>query len=720
MKAIGGFRSIWYVLKKARQSGGLRAMWKAMRAPNACKTCALGMGGQRGGMENERGKFPEFCKKSVQAMAADMQGAITPEFFEQYTISQLAAMSPRELESCGRLVSPMIAGPLDLHYTPISWDDAIAKIATAIRDTDPQRSFYYCSGRSSNEAGFLLQLAARVRGTNNINNCSYYCHQASGVGLSSVTGSGTATVVLDDLEQCDLIFLIGCNPSSNHPRLLKNLIDLRRRRGKVIVINPIREQGLCHFRVPSDLRSLLFGSKISDLYVQPNIGGDTTLLLGIIKWLIENDGLNKSFIDNHADGFEDVVTQAESVTWDWIEEHSGVDKQTISSAASMYLGSKSTIFCWAMGITHGEGGVDTVRMIGNTAIARGMIGRKGAGLLPLRGHSNVQGIGSVGVMPILKDFMKHALEKELGVTLPIPKPGFRGDTMSCMEASESGEVDLAVCLGGNLLASNPDTAFAVSAMSNIKLVAYMSTTLNQGHVLGRGAETIVLPVIARDEESQVTTQESMFNFVRRSSGGEARHEGPRSEVDIIVELAMSGVGTIEWEKYQDYDTIRSLMARCVKGFDADHEHQIEGRTFHTPTFNTPNGHVQAHAVSITVPRSIQDNQLRLMTIRSEGQFNTVVYEEEDIFRKQKRRDIVMMHPADMERLGLHEDDSVKVQGTTGALDVVVRRFEIALGNCAMYYPEANILLSHDVDAESRTPLFNGELVQIIKRVDALK
>jgi molybdopterin-dependent oxidoreductase alpha subunit len=720
MKAIGGFRSIWYVLKKARQSGGLRAMWKAMRAPNACKTCALGMGGQRGGMENERGKFPEFCKKSVQAMAADMQGAITTAFFEQYTISQLASMSPRELESCGRLVCPMIAGPLDLHYTPISWDDALAKIATSIRDTDPQRSFYYCSGRSSNEAGFLLQLAARLRGTNNINNCSYYCHQASGVGLSSVTGSGTATVVLDDLEQCDCLFLIGCNPSSNHPRLLKNLIDLRRRGGKVIVINPVREQGLCNFRVPSDLRSLLFGSKISDLYVQPNIGGDTTLLLGMIKWLIENDGLNKTFIDNHADGFEDVVTQAESVTWEWIEEHSGVDKQTISTAASMYKESNSTIFCWAMGITHCEGGVDTVRMIANTAIARGMIGRKGAGLLPLRGHSNVQGIGSVGVVPVLKEYMKHALQQELGVTLKNVEAGFRGDTMSCMEASEAGDIDLAVCLGGNLLASNPDTAFAVSAMSNINLVAYMSTTLNQGHVLGRGTETIVLPVIARDEESQVTTQESMFNFVRRSSGGEARHEGPRSEVDIIVELATSGVGTIEWEKFLDYDAIRSLMACCMKGFDPENEHQIEGRTFHSPTFNTPNGRVQAHAVSIKVPRSIQKNQLRLMTIRSEGQFNTVVYEEEDIFRKQTRRDIVMVHPDDMKRLELQEDDRVTVKGTTGTLDVVVRCFEIAQGNCAMYFPEANILLSHDVDAESRTPLFNGELVQIIRRVDALK
>ena len=199
--ALGGFHSIFYVFRKAREAGGLRGMWKAMRSPNACKTCALGMGGQRGGMVNESGTFPEFCKKSVQAMAADMQGAITPEFYEKYSVAQLSAMSPRELEACGRITSPIIAGPLDLHYKPISWVDALQKISAKIEATNPEKTFYYCSGRSSNEAGFLMQLVARIRGTNNVNNCSYYCHQASGVGLTSVTGSGTSTVALEDLQK---------------------------------------------------------------------------------------------------------------------------------------------------------------------------------------------------------------------------------------------------------------------------------------------------------------------------------------------------------------------------------------------------------------------------------------------------------------------------------------------------------------------------------------
>jgi molybdopterin-dependent oxidoreductase alpha subunit len=706
---LGGFHSIFYVLKKARNSGGLRGMWKAMRSPNACKTCALGMGGQRGGMVNEAGKFPEFCKKSVQAMAADMQGAITKEFFEQYSIAQLGAMSPRELESCGRITFPIIAGPLDVHYKPISWDEALQIVSTKIKETEPERTFYYCSGRSSNEAGFLLQLAARVRGTNNVNNCSYYCHQASSVGLASVTGSGTATVELDDLKKCDLIFLIGCNPASNHPRLLKSLIDLRRRGGKVIVINPLLEEGLCKFRVPSDMRSLLFGSKISDEYVQPNIGSDMILFIGFIKWLIENDGLNESFIEQYACGFEEVLQQVNASSWEWIVQHCGVTQEKIAEVAAIYKQSSSTIFCWAMGITHAKGGVDTVRMIANLAISRGMIGRYGAGLLPLRGHSNVQGMGTIGVAPLLKPAMASAIENKLGITIPTMKGG---DTMACMEASHEGAIDYAMCLGGNLLGSNPDTRFAIDAMSNIQLVSYMSTTLNQGHFLGRGSETIVFPVLARDEENQVTTQESMFSYVRRSEGGVSRHEGPRSEVSVIVDLAKRGVGIIDWEQYEDHDKIRQLLADCVKGFDANEEHQLPGRIFHTPDFKTDSGKIQANAVQIQTPVRVERNQLRLMTIRSEGQFNTVVYEEEDIYRHQSRRDIIMMNKQDANEMKLMQDDTVSVKGATGDLHVVVRYIDIARGNCAMYYPEANVLLSHEVDSESRTPLFNGAVVEI--------
>jgi molybdopterin-dependent oxidoreductase alpha subunit len=466
------------------------------------------------------------------------------------------------------------------------------------------------------------------------------------------------------------------------------------------------------------VRSLIFGSKISDYYVQPNIGGDSAFLLGIIKCLVELNALDTKFIEQHVEGLEDVIEQASSTDWTLIEEASGVKQQTIAEVASVYANSKGTIFCWAMGITHTMGGVDAVRMIANVAMSRGMLGRKGAGLLPLRGHSNVQGIGSMGVVPVLKPEMKAALESALQITLPKTKEGFRGDTMACMEAADRGEIDFTFCLGGNLLGANPDTTFAMHAMSNIPCVGYLSTTLNQGHFLGRGKETIILPVLPRDEEPHITTQESMFNYVRRSEGGTPRHEGPRSEIDIIIELASNAVGKIDWEKYRDADEIRQLIATCIKGFDPYSEHQIQGRTFHEPHFPTPSGKAIAHKVEIAIPRSRNEEEFRLMTLRSEGQFNTVVYEEEDIYRGQSRRDIVMMHQDDMKRIGVATDELVRVTGHSGSLHVIARPVNIAMGNCAMYYPEANVLLSHRVSEESRTPFFKGEIIKITSCVDA--
>jgi len=264
---------VLYTLRMANRVGWWQ-LWKAMSSRNACKTCALGMGGQRGGMRNEAGHWPEVCKKSLQAMVADMQQGLKPEFFQRYSIDELRTLTPRELEWCGRLTQPLYAGPDDTHYRVVGWDEALTRVAGQLQSHPPDETFFYASGRSSNEAGFLLQLFARMYGTNYVNNCSFYCHQASGVGLGGSIGTGTATVSLEDVENTDLFFLIGGNPASNHPRMMRTLMNIRRRGGHVIVINPVKELGLVNFSVPSDVWSLLFGSKIANLYVQPHIGGD--------------------------------------------------------------------------------------------------------------------------------------------------------------------------------------------------------------------------------------------------------------------------------------------------------------------------------------------------------------------------------------------------------------------------------------------------------------
>lgn len=717
-KSGGGWGSIAYTLRIARRVG-LRRLWNSIRSKNVCRTCALGMGGQLGGMRNEAGNWPEICKKSLQALAADMQDGLRPEFFERYGFDELRLLSSRELEAAGRIVNPLYAGPSDRGYRPIAWDETLQRLSDKLRATDPRRAFFYMSGRSSNEAAFLLQLFARIYGTNHVNNCSYYCHQASGVALQDVLGTGTATLTLEDLEHADLFFLIGGNPASNHPRLMRSLVGLRRRGGDVIVINPVREPGLVNFRVPSDVRSLLFGSPIASEYLQPHIGGDIALLTGIAKAVLERGASDAAFIKEATVRSAPFMARCGATNWEELEHQSGVTRGEIERVAERYSKSRAAVFGWTMGVTHHEHGVQNIHAITNLALLRGMVGKPHAGLLPIRGHSNVQGVGSMGVSPALKAAVHERLQSHFGVTLP-DWPGH--DTMSCMHAAHSGSMDVGVCLGGNLFAANPHSAFAQRALGRLGMVAYVSTTLNLGHVWGRGQETLVLPVLARDEESQATTQESMFNFVRMSDGGPPRHNGPYSEtalVATIARLTLAGRGPLDWRSLENHRTLRAAIAKIVPGFEplgeidaTKREFQIPGRTFHAPRFATPDGKARFHDVALPeLPRAA--NELRLMTVRSEGQFNTVVYEDEDIYRGQERRDVVLLNPDDLARLDLKPDQPVTVRSAVGEwAGVRARPFDIRAGNCLMYYPEANVLIPNAVDPRSKTPAFKSILVTI--------
>lgn len=709
----GGWKAIKYSLTLANRVGWWK-LWKAMRTKNACKTCAVGMGGQKGGMVNEAGLFPEVCKKSFQAMASDMQPAVACDFFAKYNLDQLRSFSSRKLEYSGRLTEPLLLAPGEDHYKPISWDAAIDLVVDRLKAAGPERAFYYASGRSSNEAGLLFQMLSRLMGTNYVNNCSYYCHQASGVGLGSSIGTGAGTIRLEDLEHTDLYILIGANPSSNHPRLMKAFMEIRRRGGKVIVINPVKELGLVNFKVPSDVRSLLFGSSIASMYVQPHIGGDLALMTGIAKEVLARNAHDTSFIEAHTENFEAFQQQAENTSWDDIVQQSGVDKDTIQKIADQYISAKNVVIGWCMGITHHLHGTNNVQSIANLSLLRGMVGRRKAGLMPIRGHSNVQGLGSVGVTPGMKQAMLERFESQLGIKVPTT-PGY--DTMACMEASHRGEMDFAFCLGGNLYGSNPDTKHALEAMSRIKTVMYLSTTLNTGHVWGTGKETLILPVLPRDEEPQSTTQESMFSYVRMSDGGTPRFAGPRSEVSILAAIGQklfAGDDRIDWKKLESHTAIRELIAELIPGYEnmqetikTNKEFHVTGRAVEEFQFPTETGKAKFHAIPLP-DLPTDENQLRLMTIRSEGQFNSVVYDEEDLYRGQERRDVILMNRADIDRLGFKPDQRVKVKSEAGEMPyILVREFDIRAGNTLMYYPEANILVPHTVDPLSKTPGFKG-------------
>lgn len=712
----GGTKKILYLLKTARKIGVVRA-GKALASHNACKACGLGMGGQRGGMVNELGEFPSVCNKSVQAQSTDIQPAIPHEVLE-HPLADFAELDGHEIEHLGRLADPIWKAAGDDRYTVVSWDFAMERAAARLARTDPDRTMFYSSGRSSNEAGFVFQLLARAWGTNNVNNCSYYCHQATGVGLGATIGTGTSTVELADLEECDLFILIGANPASNHPRLIHKLRDCRARGGRVIVINPAKEAGLVRFAVPKSARSMLKGGdEIASDYLQPVIGGDAALLKGLAKAVLARGDEARAFIDRHTEGFAAYRADIEATGWDVIERGCGIPRPRIEEIAARIAEADNAVFAWGMGVTHHLNGCDVVEAIACLALLTGHIGRPGAGLLPLRGHSNVQGIGTIGVKPVLAGEVVEAIERSFGIELPKER-GY--DTLAGIEAAHAGRLDAAVIMGGNLLEATPDRAFAREALGRVDFRMYLTTTLNRGHVEGMEAgEVIVLPVTARDEEWEPTTQESMFNYVRMSDGGIERFKTVRPEVSILADLAQRLLpdSPIDWGGFASHRTIREAIARSVPGMEAladidvaRREFHIAGRLLHEPRFRTDSGKARFVVRRLPPPRA---PGLVLTTVRSEGQFNSIVYERIDSYRGNATRDTVMLHPDDIAAAGMREGDRANLVSDHGRMDgVTLKAYDIARGSVMAYFPEANVLVGTAVDPRSRTPSFKATPVRI--------
>lgn len=717
----GGLKAVKYVLSIANDVGP-RRLAEAVRSKNTCKACAFGTGGQRGGLHNEHNTGIEICNKNIQAQSGDMRAAIPSAIFADNSIAELQQLTGRELEALGRLAHPLYKAPGAEHYRVITYDEAVALISTKMRTSKPSRSFFYSSGRSSNEAAFILQLFARLFGSNHVNNCSYYCHQASGVGLHASIGTGTATVQYQDLEKADTILVIGANPASNHPRFLKVLIECRRRGGNVIVINPAKEPGLVRFASPSNFRSMIVGgAKIASHYLQPHVGGDLALLQAIAKAILESAGSDEAFISAHTNHFAQYQSHVENLQWPTLVAQSGVEEALIREVAQVLINSTRSVFSWGMGVTHHSNGVDNIEAISNLALLRGMIGKPGSGLLPLRGHSNVQGVGSMGVTPALKAQVLDGLEKSLGITLP---KSVGMDTLACMRAAHQGDIDLAFLLGGNLYAATPDSTFADTALANVPFKVQINSTLNLSHVYGIGEESIVLPIRVRDEEQQATTQESMFSFVRLSDGGFERIEGLRSEVSLISSIAAQVINkeTLDFKVFRSHQEIRSAIAKVIPGYEAidnidetRDEFHIQGRLLNQPVFNTPDGRANFRLPSSPppLPRTANLGQYTLSSVRSEGQFNTIVYTDNDVYRGQTERNIVLMHPLDIEKEGFKEGMKVRLDNATGSMRALtLQAFDIRQGNLLTYFPEANVLIPLDADPRSHTPSFKAVQIKI--------
>lgn len=701
-------------------------LWQTLLHKSACLSCAWGTGGQKGGFANELGETMQRCAKSVEAISAELQPGVSTHFFERHSIAELQQLTSLEADRLGRLSFPVILREGKSHYERIFWDE-IYEIGEAGFRKSPERVASYSSGRSSNEAAYLLQLMMRSLGSNHLADCSDLCHVPSTVGLKQMFGSGTSMVSLDSLKKADCVVLIGSNAPANHPRLMNELIELRDRGGKIIVVNPVVEVGLVKFASPAfPLKSLFTGSEISSLYLQPIPGSDVALFIGIQKALIERNLIQIDYLRAHAEGWEAVVDYAGSISWEAIAQTCGVSQQEIAVAAEIIASSKGVVFAWAMGATQHENGVDNIHAIANTALLTGNAGKDGGGTMPIRGHSNVQGFGSMGVTVQLKKEIQEALEKLLGRSLN-RNPGYRDRDL--IDAADAGKVDTLLCLGGNLYAANPDLNQAKRALGNIDTIIYLATKPNLGHFHGLAQKnTIIIPVFNRFENPHQTTTESGNNFVRLNDVGKTHLKDADliPEVEFLTQLAHRILGNdpVDWRKLQDTKYVRQLIAKTIPGFEqmatideTKEEFTISGRIFKEPKFATPSGKANMfvtplpelhlpEAKEFGVPESTQSIVLALMTGRSYSQHNTVVYKSDDKYRGMPHRNCILMNLSDAKQAGWQEHQRVTVQGDAGKLENVEIIFgAVRQGAAMMFYPEVNVIFKARLDKQSGIPAF---------------
>ena len=730
-----GLPAVLSSLRHGLREMGVRRTVKTLRLVNQddgfdCMGCAWPDPAKR--------HHAEFCENGAKAVAEEATLLRAgPDLFAQYSVAELAAQSDFWLGKRGRLTEPLYLAPGATHYAPISWDGAFEVIADELKALDtPDAAAFYTSGRTSNEAAFVYQAFVRAFGTNNLPDCSNMCHESSGVALEQSIGIGKGSVSLEDVEAADLLIVVGQNPGTNHPRMLSSLEIAKGRGARIVSINPLREAGLSRFDNPQKVRGMVGrGVELADLHLPIRVNGDLALFSALNARILAADALDHDFLAASCDGLDALRAAHETLDEAAIARATGLSAEQIDELAGLVIGAERIVICWAMGLTQHKNSVATIREVVNLLLLRGMIGKPGAGLCPVRGHSNVQGDRTMGIFEKPKPEFLDKLEVALGYPLP-REHGL--DVVGTIEAMRDGHVQVFVGLGGNFLSAAPDTAATDAALRACRLTVHVATKPNRSHVTpGRAA--LLLPTLGRTEKDvraageQAVTVEDSMSVVHASRGRlDPASEQLMSEVAILCGIAArtvgEQVGNVRWAALaEDYDRIRDLISEAIDGFE-DFGARLE-RGFvlpHPPrdsrSFGTPNGRAQLTVNPLEI-LDVPDGHLLLQTLRSHDQYNTTIYGLNDRYRGIKAgRRVVLVHPDDLTQLGIAEGTTVDLIGEPDA-DGTTRRaehfraiaYDTPRGCAAAYYPETNALVPlHSVALESGTPTSKSVVVRLAR------
>jgi molybdopterin-dependent oxidoreductase alpha subunit len=725
----GGLPAVWSSLKHAAREMGLLRGARTLLKVNQkdgfdCPGCAWP------DPDGERSHV-EFCENGAKAVAEEATTRrVTPDFFREWSVADLSLKSDYWLGKQGRITHPVVLRRSATHYEPIEWSDAFKLVADELNAlASPDEAAFYTSGRTSNEAAFLYQLFVRLLGTNNLPDCSNMCHESSGRALTETIGVGKGTVTLDDFELADCILIIGQNPGTNHPRMLSTLREAKRRGCHIIHINPLPEAGLGRFKHPQHPLDLLGGgTELTDLFLQVSINGDVALLKGLMKEVLAEESrrpgevLDRKFIEEKTHGFDEFALALGEVSWEELVEQSGISREQMREAARIYVKSERTIVCWAMGLTQHKNAVANIQEIVNLLLLRGQIGRAGAGVCPVRGHSNVQGDRTMGIWERPADSFLDALAREFDFEPP-RRHGL--DTVETIKAMHDRSVKLFFAVGGNFLSATPDTEFTAEALGRCRLTAHVSTKLNRAHLV-TGEQALILPCLGRTErdvqksgEQFVSVENSMG--VVHSSRGRLDPASPHllSETAIVARLARATLGersTLDWEwLVEDYDRVRELIERVIPGFEEYNRRVREPGGFYLPNLaregvfktSTERANFTVHEL----PRhDLAPGQFLMMTVRSHDQFNTTIYGLDDRYRGvYNERRVVFLNPLDVEEQRLSAGQVVDLVSHFEGEERIARRFIVVPYSvprrcAATYFPETNVLVPvQSVADKSNTP-----------------